>query len=279
MINALMNQHPILFYVFYSVLALLIGSFLNLLIYRLPLMLKEEWTTECHALLHHPIEKENEPVNLFFPRSFCPHCKNTIPFWHMLPLVSYCLLRGRCHHCRQAISWQYPIVEISCLILSLVSLWFFGLNIELIFALLFSWIILCIIVIDMQTQLIPDSLSMSLLWLGLIANSMHLFTPLALAVYSAVAAYLFLWLVMNIYYFFTKKIGMGHGDFKLFSALAAWFGLMALPQLLLIASLLGLLLGLVYLKKTGQTKDTPIPFGPFLCLAGLYSLLSAHSTL
>ncbi|WP_133127339.1 prepilin peptidase [Legionella nagasakiensis] len=276
MLAQLISIYPVTIYVFFAFFSLAVGSLLNVIIHRLPLMLHEEWASQCRSLLQLPDEAPIKKINLFFPRSFCPQCKNKIPFWHNIPLVSYCLLGGRCATCRQPISCRYPLVEALCLVLSLLAAWYFGFNITLIFALLFIWLLIVICFIDLQHQLIPDGLSLSLLWLGLIANIQALFTPLSVAVLSAAGAYLVLWLFIKLFYLLTGKIGMGQGDFKLFAAFGAWFGWIQLPFILLIASILGALTGLIYLKATRQTRDTPIPFGPFLCLAGLIALFHGN---
>lgn len=257
---------------------LAIGSLLNVIIYRLPLMIEAEWRLQCQQALTLPTD-DKKKINLFFPRSFCPQCNHLIAWWYNLPLISYCLLRGRCRYCQESISWRYPLVEASCLLLSLYAVFHFGLGIELLWALPFLWIIIVLFFIDLQHQLLPDALTLSLLWLGLLANSMGLFTPLAQGVYAAVGAYLLLWGLMKLFYLLTGKIGMGHGDFKLLAALGAWFGPLYLPFILLLSSLTGLIIGLLYLKTSKKSKDTPIPFGPFLCISGLIILFWGPSLL
>lgn len=271
MINDLMLYHPLTAYSLVAIFSLTVGSFLNVLIYRLPLMLQTEWRIECRELLQLPSEPEKK-VNLFYPRSFCPQCKTLIHAWQNIPVLSYIFLRGRCGQCKQHISLRYPLVEILCMSLSVLATWFFGFTPTLVFALLFIWIVIGLCFIDLQHQLLPDSLTLSLLWLGLIANTQSLFASLPIAVLSAAGAYLGLWLLIKLFYLCTGKIGMGHGDFKLFAAFGAWFGWTQLPVILIISSMSGAIIGLIYLKITGQTRDTPIPFGPFLCFAGLVSL-------
>lgn len=271
MINELYLFHPHALYILIGVFSLIVGSFLNVLIYRLPLMLQAEWRVQCCELLKSP-EKPEKKINLFFPRSFCTGCKTMISAWQNIPLLSYVFLLGRCSHCQRAISIRYPIVEILCMGLSLLAVYVFGVNLTLVFGLVFIWLIISLFFIDLEHQLLPDSLSLSLLWLGLIANTQSLFTPLPVAVFSAVAGYLSLWLVIQLFYLCTGKVGMGHGDFKLFAALGAWFGWTQLPLILMLSSLTGATAGLIYLKITGKTRETPIPFGPFLCLSGLISL-------
>jgi len=278
MILEFISVFPITSLVFFSLFSLAVGSLLNVIIYRLPLMLLSDWTNECQQLLTLP-EKKQSTVNLFFPRSFCPSCKSTIPFWHNIPLVSYCLLSGRCHQCKTPISWRYPSIEALCLFLSLLAVWQIGLGITLLFVLIFIYIIICLFFIDIDHQLLPDNLTLSLLWLGLIANSQELFTTLPDAVFSAAGAYISLWLFIKLFYLLTGKIGMGNGDFKLFAAFGAWFGFAQLPLILLLSSTTGAIVGILYLKRTHQTKNTPIPFGPFLCVAGLVSLFYGKAIL
>jgi len=263
--------YPVTTYLLLGLLALSIGSLLNVIIYRLPLMLQSEWTSQCCELLNIPGESKSTP-NLFFPRSYCPFCKHMIQAWQNIPIVSFCILKGRCAHCHHKISLQYPLVELTCLSLSLIAVYYFGLTLSLLYAWLFIWITICLCFIDIQHQLLPDSLVLGLLWLGLIANTQDLFTTLPNAVLSAVGAYLALWIVVKLFYLITRKVGMGQGDLKLFAAFGAYFGWTALPAILLMSSLIGAIVGVVYLRITKQTKETPIPYGPFLCAAGLIQL-------
>lgn len=248
-----------------------IGSLLNVVIYRLPRALKATWVSECRSLLELPDPAEKK-LNLFLPRSFCPHCKTPIPIRYNIPLLGFLMLKGRCHHCKVAISWRYPSIELLTCLLSLSALHWFGLTLQGLFAVLFIAIILALFFIDYDTQLLPDSLTISLLWLGLFANTQCLFTTLPHAVFGAAGAYLFLWLFAHLFYLITHKIGMGHGDFKLFAAFGAWFGWTLLPLLLFIASITGAIIGIILLKLRNQSKDTPIAFGPFLCVAATLML-------
>lgn len=262
---------PISLYVILGIFSLAVGSFLNVVIYRLPLMLNAEWRADCCSLLQLP-EPEAPKLNLSFPRSFCPSCNTTIPFWHNIPVISYFLLLGRCRQCHAPISLQYPLIELLCLALSLGAAWHFGFGINLLFVLPFIWILIVLFFIDLKHQILPDSLTLSLLWLGLIANTQELFTTLPNAVFSAAGAYLSLWLFIKLFYLITGKIGMGNGDFKLFAAFGAWFGGALLPFILIVASLAGAIIGIIYLKAHQKTKETPIPFGPFLCVSALVAL-------
>ncbi len=271
MLNEFVSLYPLTAYIFLGLFSLTVGSLLNVIIYRLPLMLNAEWTSECRNLLH-LTDEPKQNINLFFPRSFCPGCKYLIPFWHNIPVLSYCILRGRCHQCHQSIPFRYPLIEIISLTLSLLAAYRFDFSPTLLFSLLFIWALICLFVIDLHHQILPDSLTIGLVWLGLIANTQNLFTTLPNAVLSAAGAYMLLWLFIKLYYLFTGKIGMGHGDFKLFAAFGAWFGWTQLPLILLFSSITGAVTGIIYLKFTQQTRETPIPFGPFLCVAGLISL-------
>ncbi len=265
-----LTHSPVLL-VLIGLLSLTVGSFLNVVIHRLPLMLQTEWRIECRNLLQQ-IQVDEKKINLFFPRSFCPGCNHLIHAWQNIPLISYILLRGRCHHCKSTISLRYPIVEILSMMGGVLAAWHFGFTITLLFALLFVWLIICLCFIDLEHQLLPDSLSLSLLWLGLLVNTKSLFTSLPDAVFSAAGAYLSLWIIIKLFYLCTGKIGMGNGDFKLFAALGAWFGWMQLPIILMLSSISGAIIGIIYLKNSKQTYRTPIPFGPFLCVSGLIVL-------
>lgn len=249
-----------LYYILLALFSLCVGSFLNVIIYRLPFM------------LHADAENTNTCLNLCVPRSFCPHCKTPIKYRHNLPVLGFFLLKRRCFFCHQPIAWRYPLVEAVTCLLTVTTAWLFGFNLGGLFAVGFVWLLIPLFFIDIEHQLLPDSLTLTLLWLGLLANTQGLFTPINEAVLSVIGAYLFLWLFIHSYYLITHKVGMGHGDFKLFAALAAWFGWSFLPLILLVSSLTGAIFGITYLKINKQNKDTPIAFGPFLCIAGLIVL-------
>lgn len=252
-----------------GILGLLVGSLLNVVIVRLPLMLFAAWKNECQE--DNP--KDNKPsFNLFFPRSFCPQCRHQIRAWHNIPILSYLFLKGRCHDCGKKIPLKYPLIELLTCLLSLLVYWHFGFNLTGAAALLFIWLIIPMFFIDLEHQILPDNLTLLLLWIGLIANTQQLFTTLPDAVLSAAGAYMILWLFIQLFYLLTGKIGMGHGDFKLFAAFGAWFGWTKLPFILLSASFIGAIIGIIYLKTYQKSTSTPIPFGPFLCFSGLLTL-------
>lgn len=277
MIEELITHHTSFLYVALAVFSLCVGSLLNVIIYRMPLMLTAEWKRQCCELLDMKEKEPQQHINLFFPRSFCPHCKTLVSAWQNIPIISYLFLKGRCHTCHGPISIRYPLIELLTLILSVYASWHFGFTLMLPFVLLAIWILICLIFIDIDHQLLPDSLTLSLLWLGLLANTQYDFaSSLTDAVCSAAGAYLALWVFIKLYYVITGKIGMGHGDFKLFAAFGAWFGWVLLPLILLMSSLTGAIVGIIYLKHNNKHPDTTIPFGPFLCISGLIALFWGH---
>lgn len=275
MFQELLTNNPGLVYLAIAVLSLAVGSLLNVIIYRLPIMLQQEWEQQCCELMTQPI-RSKQSINLFFPRSFCPHCKTQINAWQNIPILSYLLLRGRCKQCQYPISWRYPLIELLTMLLSLYAAWHFHFTLQLPFVLTGIALLICLFFIDLDHQLLPDGLTYSFLWLGLLANTQGLFIPLTESVLSCAMAYLFLWLFIKIFYWVTGKVGMGHGDFKLFAAFGAWLGWTMLPLILLLSSLAGAIIGTICLRVTNKPQNTPIPFGPFLCVAGLIALFWGH---
>lgn len=263
--------NPAFFYSVIALLSLAVGSFLNVVIYRLPIMLHQQWLRDYHSLLNLP-EPASNAINLFKPRSFCSACNNTVKAIHNIPLLSYLWLGGRCHNCQTPISCQYPLVELLTVILSCYAAWHFGYDVKLVYGLLFIWLLIPLFFIDLKHQLLPDNLTLTLLWLGLIANTQGCFIDLSQAVLAAAGAYLILWIFVKLFYLATRKIGMGHGDFKLFAAFGAWFGYQQLFFIILLSSFTGAIIGSAILVYKKQNKNTPIAFGPFLCFAGLIAL-------
>lgn len=253
---------------------LLIGSFINVVIYRLPIILEAGWKRECQSLLE---GKEAEPAaekyNLVVPRSTCPHCGHKITAWQNIPVISFLVLRGRCISCKTPISWRYPIIELSTALLGVVVAWHFGFSWQTLAALGLVWTLLALSFIDIDKQILPDNITLPLLWTGLFVNLFSVFTSLQSAVIGALAGYLFLWLVFQGYKLLTGKDGMGYGDFKLFAALGAWLGYQQLPLIILAASVVGAVVGIVLMLAFGRDRQIPIPFGPYLCAAGFISLM------
>lgn len=254
-------------------LGLIVGSFLNVLIHRLPIMLDRDWTTQSRAMLGLPPEPKGPAYNLLLPHSECPRCSHKIRAWENIPVLSYLMLRGKCAECRAKISLRYPLVELATGILSAFVVYHFGLSWQAGAFLLLTWGLLAMSLIDADHQLLPDVLVLPLLWLGLIVNGQGLFTDLYDALWGAVAGYLSLWLVYWAFKLITGKEGMGYGDFKLLAMLGAWGGWQILPLTILLSSLVGAVLGVVMLKMRNAQTSTPIPFGPYLAIAGWIALL------
>ncbi|MDU8358533.1 A24 family peptidase [Pseudomonas syringae group sp. J309-1] len=255
------------------ILGLLVGSFLNVLIYRLPIMMERDWQAQSREMLKLPAEPESETFNLILPHSRCPHCAHQIRPWENLPVLSYLFLGGKCSSCKAPISKRYPLVELTCGLLSGYIAWHFGFGWPAAAMLVLSWGLLAMSLIDADHQLLPDDLVLPLLWMGLIVNSFGLFTNLSDALWGAVAGYLVLWSVYWLFKLITGKEGMGHGDFKLLAMLGAWGGWQILPLTILLSSLVGAILGLIMLRLRNVETSTPIPFGPYLAIAGWIALL------
>jgi leader peptidase (prepilin peptidase)/N-methyltransferase len=258
-----------------GVLGLLVGSFLNVVILRLPRRLEHEWRTQARELLATeagsesllPAE-ETPPPDLVFAGSHCPHCKHTLSPFDNIPLLSWLALRGRCRYCKSPISWQYPVVELLTALASMAVAWKFGYGLQLAASLVFTWTLVAASGIDARTQLLPDQLTLPLLWLGLLISLVPLFVASQTALVGAAVGYLSLWSVYWLFKLLTGKEGMGHGDFKLLSALGAWMGAMNLLPIILLSSLIGALVGGGALALRGKDRSTPIPFGPFIAAAG-----------
>ncbi|MEE4191181.1 MAG: A24 family peptidase [Halieaceae bacterium] len=273
-IVAALNQQPLLLYVFLLLLGMTVGSFLNVVIYRIPAMIEREEHAYCTALLEGGEPPEQEPFNLATPGSRCPHCGHAIRPWENIPVISWLLLRGRCSSCQAGISIRYPLIEASCGALTvLLGLQFGGLSAALGMALLFTWALLALTMIDIDTMLLPDAITLPLMWLGLLVNLFGLFAPLQDAVIGAMAGYGVLWSVFWLFKLFTGKEGMGYGDFKLLAALGAWLGWQALPMIILLSSFVGAVLGILVMALQKRGKDVPIPFGPYLAIAGWIALV------
>lgn len=266
-------SHPLAFVACMLVLGLLVGSFLNVLIYRLPLMLQRDWQQQAREILALPSEPAGQPFNLLTPNSACPHCGHAIRPWENIPLLSWLALRGKCSHCKAPISLRYPLVELACGLLSAFIAWQFGYGWAAGAMLVLTWGLLAMSLIDADHQLLPDALVLPLLWLGLIANAFGLFASLEAALWGAVAGYLSLWSVYWLFKLLTGKEGMGYGDFKLLAMLGAWGGWQILPLTILLSSLVGAILGLILLKVRGGDRGATIPFGPYLAIAGWIALL------
>jgi leader peptidase (prepilin peptidase)/N-methyltransferase len=252
-------------------LGLVVGSFLNVVIYRLPRMMEQNWRRECHEFLEQTPPKE-EPLSLAFPNSHCRECQTAIRPWHNIPVISFLLLGGKCAACQAPISYRYPIVELGTGLLFLAAALTFLPGITLIGALLFISALVALTGIDIDTQLLPDSITLPLLWLGLLINLNAGFTNLNDAVIGAAAGYMTLWTVFWAFKLSTGKEGMGYGDFKLLAALGAWFGWQALPLIIILSSFVGAFVGILMIVLRRQEREAAMPFGPYLAGAGLITL-------
>jgi leader peptidase (prepilin peptidase) / N-methyltransferase len=304
-LTAALSSSPPFFIASCLVLGLIVGSFLNVVIHRLPIMLEREWREQCeelareraasgpHAPTAHPAaaaghageepHAQREPFNLVVPRSACPSCKAPISAWQNLPIVSWLLLRGRCAACGVRISIRYPLIEALTGVLSAAVAWKLGFGWPAAAALVLTWFLVALVFIDIDHQLLPDNLTLPLLWFGLL---LALWGPqpggapvpvdLRSSLIGAAAGYLSLWCVFQAFRLLTGKEGMGYGDFKLFAALGAWLGWQMLLPVILVAAAVGAVTGIVILAVKGKDRGTPIPFGPYLAAAGWLMLLFGH---
>lgn len=267
----LLDTEPALFTGLVFLFSLLVGSFLNVAIYRLPKMMEAEWHAQCAELRGEPVA--DVPVyNLWVPRSACPQCGHQITALENIPLISWLFLRGRCSSCSTPISARYPLVELLTAVLSAAVAWKWGVSMQALGALLLVWSLVTLAFIDLDTTLLPDSLTLPLVWLGLLLNMNGVFVPLADAVIGAMAGYLILWSVYWLFKLVTGKDGMGYGDFKLLAAIGAWLGWQMLPVTLLLSSVVGALIGIAMIVLVKHDRRVPIPFGPYLAGGGLVAL-------
>ncbi|RKZ80044.1 MAG: prepilin peptidase [Candidatus Parabeggiatoa sp. nov. 1] len=308
-ITLIFTNAPYAVFIVVGLLGLIVGSFLNVVIYRLPIMMKREWRVQCIQLLtdeagnnsNHfwntrflkklgaskrqlrkifratslkpSVPLHNNPFNLSRPRSHCPHCGHQITVLENIPIASFIWQRGKCTACHQAISIRYPLIEALSAILAIIIAWHFGFGWQLAFALVLTWALLAASIIDFNHQLLPDNITLPLLWLGLLCNSFGLYTSLEESLIGAIVGYLVLWSVYWLFKLATGKEGMGYGDFKLLAMLGAWLGWQAVPMILFISSLAGAVVGISLILLRGHDKNVPIPFGPYLASAGWISLL------
>lgn len=270
---AFLDAHPGLGYPAAAGLGLLVGSFLNVVILRLPRRLEWQWKREAREILEIPDLYEPPPPGVVVERSHCPHCGHQLAWYENIPLLSWLALRGRCRSCKTPISLQYPLVELLTGLLFLACVWRFGFGWKGFGALLFTGYLIALAGIDLRTRLLPDQLTLPLLWLGLVAAMEHLYVQPKPAVLGVMAGYLSLWSVYWVFKQLTGKEGMGHGDFKLLAAIGAWTGLAGVLPTILLSSLVGAVVGSLWLAAKGRDKATPIPFGPYLAIAGWISFM------
>ena len=248
--------------------SLLVGSFLNVVIYRVPVMMEREWQASLHEGENCDNQLPQDRFNLAVPASTCPQCGHRIRWYENIPVVSYLFLKGQCSQCHAPISLRYPLIELLTAILSTLVIYQLGFNYAGFAAVVFTWALISLTFIDVDHQLLPDRITLPLLWLGLLANSQSLFTSLHSAVFGAVAGYLVLWSVYWLFKLITGKEGMGYGDFKLLAALGAWCGISQIPLLILLSSVAGVLLAMLLMLFKRHEASNPLPFGPYLAIAG-----------
>jgi leader peptidase (prepilin peptidase) / N-methyltransferase len=259
---------------------LLVGSFLNVVILRVPARMQWQWESESRELLGlDPAADVAEPPGIVVKSSHCPKCGHQLSWWENIPLLSYAILRGRCRGCGTGISWQYPAVELLTGLLFALVIWRFGLTYQGAAALVFTGVLIAASGIDLRTTLLPDSLTLPLMWLGLLLSLVPVFVPPADAILGAAVGYLSLWSVYWGFKLLTGKEGMGFGDFKLLAAIGAWCGVSAILPVLLISSLVGAVIGSIILAVQGRDRATPIPFGPYLAIAGFIQFFYGESLL
>jgi len=265
---AFLDQNPGLGFPAAAGLGLLVGSFLNVVILRLPPRLEWAWKRDSREILDEPEVYDPPPPGIVVERSHCPHCKHQLSWYENIPVFSWLALRGKCRNCKAPISIQYPLVELLTMLLFVACVWRFGFGWQGFGAILLSCFLLVLAGIDLRTRLLPDQLTLPLLWLGLVASVENLYMGPKAALLGAMAGYLSLWSVYWLFKQLTGKEGMGHGDFKLLAALGAWVGLVGILPTILVSSLAGAILGSIWLATQGRDRATPIPFGPYLAIAG-----------
>lgn len=281
----ILQLNPVIFVGVIFLLGLIVGSFLNVVIHRLPLMMQLEWLANCRefieesygsipeSLRKNPESLPQPPYNLAKPESHCPKCQRPVRWHENIPLISYLMLAGKCRGCKTRISVRYPVVELVTGLMSAATAWMLGVGLESLAALLLTWILISLTLIDFDHKLLPDQLTLPLLWLGLLINTQQIFVPLQDAVLGAVIGYLSLWSIYWLFKLLTGKEGMGYGDFKLLAALGAWMGWQSLLLIIILSSLVGAVVGIALITIRGRDRNIPIPFGPFLAAAGWIALL------
>lgn len=269
----LFTDNENIFYIFISLIGLAVGSFLNVVIYRLPLMLENEWRQQCHEFLQLDNATDSEKLSLSSPASSCPICEHKIRFWENIPVFSYLLLKGKCSSCGTPISIQYPLIEAVTALLSIAVAVRFGFSWQTAAALLLTWSLISLTMIDFHKQLLPDNITLPLLSLGVVVSIFSLYTDLQSSVIGAMAGYLILWSIFHLFRLITGKEGMGYGDFKLLAALGAWMGWQYLPLIIILSSMVGAIIGISMMIFFKHDKNIPIPFGPYLAIAGWIALM------
>ncbi|MBT4835986.1 MAG: prepilin peptidase [Methylococcales bacterium] len=270
---SILQESPLLFAIIASIFGLLVGSFLNVVIYRLPVMIENEWKENCAELNDENYQPSGKIFNLAVPRSRCQQCQSLITAWQNIPVISYLLLRGKCPNCQTNISIQYPIVELLTAITTFVVAYHYGYSIQSIAGIILTWSLISLMFIDLNTFYLPDNITLPFMWLGLILSLFNVFTDSQSSIIGACAGYLSLWSVYQLFKLLTKKEGMGYGDFKLLAMLGAWIGWQYLILIIILSSFVGAIFGISMMIIKNNNRNTPIPFGPYLAVAGWIALL------
>ncbi|MGD0961851.1 MAG: A24 family peptidase [Methylomonas sp.] len=273
MIFTILQQSPVFLAGTVFLLGLMVGSFLNVVIYRLPVIMHRGWDRDCRQFLNLPVEEKTETFNLAWPGSHCPACKCPITASQNMPVLSFLIQKGKCKNCGIAISPRYPCVEAMTGLFSALIAWRFGFSVAMPCALLLTWCLIALSFIDIDQQLLPDSITQPLLWLGLFFSSYNIFTDMHSSIIGAIAGYLSLWSVYHLFKLLTGKEGMGYGDFKLLALFGAWLGWQYLPLIILLSSLVGAIIGIAMIALKKHDAGKPIPFGPYLAAAGWLALI------
>lgn len=268
-----LRDNPNMFLMVVALFSLIIGSFLNVVIYRLPRMIERDWQEECRTYLGLKSDgKDDVSLSLSLPASHCPNCKTPLKAWHNIPVISYLVLRGRCAYCHAQIPIRYPIVELLTCLTSIYVAMHFGFSWQTLSALFFTWILIALTFIDLDFHLLPDQLTFSLLGIGLFSSIYLLFCSSQEAILGAIVGYLIFAITQTLFHWVTGKIGMGEGDYKLLAGLGAFLGWQSLPLIILLASISGIIIGVTHMAIKREFKSVPLPFGPYLAIAGWISL-------
>jgi len=275
LLTLLQNQNTGFFVSSVALFGLVVGSFLNVVVHRLPIMLEKTWRRDCEEYLGLKSSPEGpQPkFNLIFPHSHCPHCQHPVRAYENIPVISYVMLGGKCSQCKKNISLRYPIIEILTALVSLMVAWQFGPTWQTAGGLALSWSLICLSAIDMDRRLLPDAIVLPLIWLGLFISLFDIFIDCRSSIIGAITGYMSLWSVFQLFKLFTGKEGMGYGDFKLLALFGAWFGWQNLLLIVLLSSMVGTIVGLVMIVFFKHDRTIPIPFGPYLGLAGWIAML------
>jgi len=270
----LLQAQPVFFVITMALLGMCVGSFLNVVIYRLPKMMQQDWQEQCCELLDIKNEKgEEQQVNLIFPGSSCPACQHKISALENIPVISYLFLKGRCKSCNVKISPQYPLIEILTGLTTAYITWHFGFSLQTLFAVLLTWALICLSVIDLEHSLLPDDITLPFMWLGLACNIFGVFTDITSSLIGAMLGYSILWFIFMSFKVITGKEGMGYGDFKLLALFGAWLGWQSLPLIIILSSITASIIGIAMIIFKGKDKAAAFPFGPYLAIAGWITLL------